>query len=430
METSLRYRSDSKALRIHAKEKIPIPIDPNTFLQVHGELDTRVGAPSYCSAVLRHFLPDLSASLGIGLQYDKHEKLRFSIRGKKSFPVTTDGRLNFNIKGHTNTDKELRERRSTGAAEFSWSILNFQRDQDVRLKVGYEVLKQVPYLQIRENNWTFNADGNELVVGVIGWAVASEVVVTKCKLRFTSMVDVWAMVPLGNETSAHDGKLDPSRPQSRTLAYNLNATHTPQTHQHQKVSFFPLNHMTRPFRLLGGVNSSSTADSESSPGSATVDSDFVVILAALLCALICVLGLVAVARCAWLRRLSTVASSSTNTSSRPSLPPPNKGVKKKILRSLPKMTFTAESASKFTDCAICLAEFAVGDEIRELPQCGHGFHVACIDTWLGSHSSCPSCRQVLVVTRCQRCGGFPASSNSENEARLKQREDDINRFLP
>jgi len=33
-----------------------------------------------------------------------------------------------------------------------------------------------------------------------------------------------------------------------------------------------------------------------------VESDFVVILAALLCALICVVGLVAIARCAWLRR--------------------------------------------------------------------------------------------------------------------------------
>lgn len=201
--------------------------------------------------------------------------------------------------------------------------------------------------------------------------------------------------------------------------------------------FVPLNHMTRSFRLLGGVNSSFTGTPESSstslpsPDSPTVDSDFVVILAALLCALICVLGLVAVARCAWLRRFSAVASSAnTNTLSRPSLPRPNKGVKKKVLRSLPKLTFTADSASKFTDCAICLAEFAVGDEIRELPQCGHGFHVVCIDTWLGSHSSCPSCRQILAATRCQKCGGFPASSSSENEARLKQRQDDNNRFLP
>ncbi|RVX15784.1 RING-H2 finger protein ATL80 [Vitis vinifera] len=113
--------------------------------------------------------------------------------------------------------------------------------------------------------------------------------------------------------------------------------------------------------------------------------------------------------------------------------PANKGLKKKILRSLPKVTYAAETAGNLTDCAICLTEFVGGDEIRVLPQCGHGFHVGCIDTWLGSHCSCPSCRQILVVARCQKCGGVPASSSStgaETESRLKEREDDVNRFLP
>lgn len=51
----------------------------------------------------------LSASLGVGLQYDKHEKLRYSVRGKKTFPVTTDGLLSFNVKGQCDVDKEFRE---------------------------------------------------------------------------------------------------------------------------------------------------------------------------------------------------------------------------------------------------------------------------------------------------------------------------------
>ncbi|XP_021613617.1 outer envelope pore protein 21, chloroplastic isoform X2 [Manihot esculenta] len=54
----------------------------------------------------------------------------------------------------------LKKRKSKGAAEFSWSIINFQKDQDVRFKIGYEVVEKVPYLQIRENNWTLNADMN------------------------------------------------------------------------------------------------------------------------------------------------------------------------------------------------------------------------------------------------------------------------------
>ncbi|CAN1781645.1 RING-H2 finger protein ATL8 [Linum perenne] len=196
--------------------------------------------------------------------------------------------------------------------------------------------------------------------------------------------------------------------------------------------------MTRPIRFLDSVNSPS--DDPSQPSPPPVNSDFVVVLASLLCALICVLGLVAVVRCAWIRRLSSRAGASgTPPPPRPSAA--NKGIKKKILRSLPKQTFSADYAAKFSDCAICLAEFAVGDEIRLLPQCGHGFHVNCIDTWLGSHSSCPSCRQILVASRCQKCGGLPppppsssavvvGGGEAETEARLKAREDDGNRFLP
>ncbi|XP_027356272.1 RING-H2 finger protein ATL80-like [Abrus precatorius] len=184
--------------------------------------------------------------------------------------------------------------------------------------------------------------------------------------------------------------------------------------------------MTRPFRYLG--------ETDSSHDSPIGDSDFIVIVAALVCALICVVGLIAVARCGCLHRLRL-----SSTSAPP--PPPaaaNKGVKKKVLRSLPKLTATAESAVKFSDCAICLTEFSAGDEIRVLPQCGHGFHVYCIDAWLKSHSSCPSCRQILVVSRCDKCGGIPvhgpgSSSTApplDSEGRFKGREDDSNRFLP
>ncbi|XP_027354412.1 outer envelope pore protein 21, chloroplastic isoform X1 [Abrus precatorius] len=158
METSLRYGygKDSRALRIHAKEKIRI--DSNTFFQVHGELDTQLGQPSSLSALIRHFYPDLSATLGVGVRYDKRDRLRYTVSAKKTFPVTVDGLLNFKIKGGCDVDKEFKERKSRGAAEFSWSIFNFQKDQDVRLRLGYEIFEQVPYLQIRENNWTFNTD--------------------------------------------------------------------------------------------------------------------------------------------------------------------------------------------------------------------------------------------------------------------------------
>ncbi|OEL23701.1 hypothetical protein BAE44_0015281 [Dichanthelium oligosanthes] len=152
------------------------------------------------------------------------------------------------------------------------------------------------------------------------------------------------------------------------------------------------------------------------PSPLAVDSDVVVILAALLCALICVVGLAAVARCARSRRAAAPSAAA-------------KGLRKKALRALPKLAYedavAAAAAARGdsaavageekiqAECAICLSEFAPKEEIRVLPQCGHAFHVACVDTWLGAHSSCPSCRRVLVIDeppkrplepkRCRKC---------------------------
>lgn len=149
----------------------------------------------------------------------------------------------------------------------------------------------------------------------------------------------------------------------------------------------------------------------------SINSDMILILAGLLCALVCVLGLGLVARCACSRRWATASRSS-----QPGAKAANKGVKKEVLRQLPTVTYVSDSSKAAADeeegggadeCAICLAEFEEGQAMRVLPQCGHAFHAACVDTWLRAHSSCPSCRRVLAVDllppgeRCRRCGARP-----------------------
>ncbi|PIN14675.1 hypothetical protein CDL12_12694 [Handroanthus impetiginosus] len=158
METSLRYGGDSKSLRIHAKEKFPI--GPSAICQLHGELDTKIGAPTYVNAMIRYFYPDISANFGVGVQYNRHEKFHYNLRAKKAFPVTADGLLSFNVKDRCDVDEEFRKTNYTGAAEFVWKIFHVKKDQDLRLKFGYDVIDKIPYFQIRENNWTFNTDGN------------------------------------------------------------------------------------------------------------------------------------------------------------------------------------------------------------------------------------------------------------------------------
>lgn len=167
--------------------------------------------------------------------------------------------------------------------------------------------------------------------------------------------------------------------------------------------------MASPARRLLQTNSVQypTLPAADPPSPLAVDSDVVVILAALLCALICVVGLASVARCARSRAAPAAA---------------RRGLRKKALRALPSLAYEDAVAARAGDgaaevlaeCAICLSEFAPREEVRVLPQCGHAFHVACIDTWLAAHSSCPSCRRVLVVgdaaskrppqpKRCRKC---------------------------
>ncbi|KAL6907716.1 hypothetical protein ACP4OV_002755 [Aristida adscensionis] len=200
-----------------------------------------------------------------------------------------------------------------------------------------------------------------------------------------------------------------------------------------------------PARRLLQTNSGQypTLPAAEPPSPLAGDSDVVVILAALLCALICVVGLAAVARCARSRGGGGGGAGAGAAS---------KGLKKKALRALPKLAYedavAAAAAARggggggsaaaaaaaaaggegriLAECAICLSEFAPREEIRVLPQCGHGFHVACVDTWLGAHSSCPSCRRVLVVDaapkrppepkRCRKCETAMEEASSSSGA--------------
>lgn len=43
-------------------------------------------------------------------------------------------------------------------------------------------------------------------------------------------------------------------------------------------------------------------------------------------------------------------------------------------------------------CSICRDNYNLDDELRMLNNCGHEFHIACIDEWLESNSTCPICR--------------------------------------
>ncbi|KAK9152202.1 hypothetical protein Syun_010511 [Stephania yunnanensis] len=134
--------------------------------------------------------------------------------------------------------------------------------------------------------------------------------------------------------------------------------------------------------------------------SKTLSFDAIVIIAAILCAIVCALGIsnsllqciIVCSRRAFTDPVEWYTSRRINT-----------GLKKKDMVALPTSTYASSSSSSSSShhqCAICLVEYKEGDDIRVLPKCSHRFHVACIDTWLEARSSCPTCRSWLKAHGC------------------------------
>ncbi|XP_037414595.1 RING-H2 finger protein ATL74-like [Triticum dicoccoides] len=175
-------------------------------------------------------------------------------------------------------------------------------------------------------------------------------------------------------------------------------------------------------------NGAQRALSSGGGGDASFDTNMVIILAALLFALLFALGLNSLARYVirWARRASLEASGGGGGELDGAASAGGQGgLKKRTLRSLPIEVYGAcaaagGGAAPADDvCAICLGEFEDGEKVRVLPRCGHEFHVRCVDTWLVSHDSCPTCRDSVLSgaaaapkAAAGRSSGWPGSADA------------------
>jgi E3 ubiquitin-protein ligase ATL10/75/76/77/78 len=157
----------------------------------------------------------------------------------------------------------------------------------------------------------------------------------------------------------------------------------------------------------GGVGGAGAA----APGvvDATFDTNTVILLAALFLALLLAIALNSLARFAlWCG--GRAAAGGGEVAASPSVAASScagvrGGIKKRALRSIPVEVYVGrdekeeeeeEEAGSGDVCAICLGEFADGEKVRVLPRCGHAFHVPCVDAWLLSRGSCPTCRRPVM----------------------------------
>ncbi|KAL9247052.1 hypothetical protein vseg_020523 [Gypsophila vaccaria] len=81
------------------------------------------------------------------------------------------------------------------------------------------------------------------------------------------------------------------------------------------------------------------------------------------------------------------------------------GIDEETLKSYPKCLYSQlekktskKESSTQNSCSICLGNYKGSDLVRELGECGHVFHLKCVDSWLKLHPTCPLCRTSPLPT--------------------------------
>lgn len=159
METSLRFDSEQKGLFIQAKENF---VQGNSLLfQVRGLINTASGKVGGFLHLRKKFVPKNLTSVDLGAKVDFESlEVTYSVRGKKTFELADSGLLSLDLKGGYFVNASSKEGSTKASVELSQKIFNFTDDQDLKIKAGWDIVGKKPFLQLRENNWTFNADLN------------------------------------------------------------------------------------------------------------------------------------------------------------------------------------------------------------------------------------------------------------------------------
>ncbi|KAL7105459.1 hypothetical protein ACP275_07G045900 [Erythranthe tilingii] len=115
----------------------------------------------------------------------------------------------------------------------------------------------------------------------------------------------------------------------------------------------------------------------------------------------------------------------------------NRGLTESAIRSIPVFKFKKGGSNKSAsiiinnnnnnnamiktttcDCAVCLNEFQEDEKLRIIPNCGHLFHIDCIDVWLQNNANCPLCRTSISPN-------YHTNTFQENQDPIFTNDDDV-----
>lgn len=100
----------------------------------------------------------------------------------------------------------------------------------------------------------------------------------------------------------------------------------------------------------------------------------------------------------FLRRNSIATTTTGATTDDDSVISAREGLDETTLQAYPKLLYSQAKNHEGIDsgaasgCSICLQDYKDTDVLRLLPECGHFFHIKCVDPWLKLHPTCPICR--------------------------------------
>lgn len=97
----------------------------------------------------------------LGLTYEtRRDDVRYGARVRKVVDVTPSGSgmTTLEFKGGVSFGVKHHSPETEGTVELTHKVFNFQEDQDLRLRLVYDVVRRKPFVQLRENNWSFQTD--------------------------------------------------------------------------------------------------------------------------------------------------------------------------------------------------------------------------------------------------------------------------------
>ncbi|XP_052207241.1 probable E3 ubiquitin-protein ligase RHA4A [Diospyros lotus] len=102
-----------------------------------------------------------------------------------------------------------------------------------------------------------------------------------------------------------------------------------------------------------------------------------------------------------------------------------------VKHKLPVVLVDEDLRANDSQCSVCLGEFEMQEELRQVPSCKHVFHVECISLWLqlSNNSTCPLCRCFIDVPAAKLDNPEPELEPA-NIGAESQRQDHLQRLPP